>query len=140
MPATLRPLSTGQLLDRTFQTYRENFVLFVGISAVPHICLLTIELITLFTTGQSSKELSTAAILTTLFVALGTLFVTVVVSAISTAATTFGVSDISLDKLTNISLCFSRVKGKIWKVVGTSMRVGLRVILGFMLLIIPGIY
>ena len=34
MPASLRPLTTGQLLDRTFQTYRQNFVLFAGISAL----------------------------------------------------------------------------------------------------------
>lgn len=33
--AELRPLSLGELLDRTFTLYRNNFWLFVGIMAVP---------------------------------------------------------------------------------------------------------
>ena len=32
----LRPLSVGEILDRTFTLYRGNFILFVGISAIPH--------------------------------------------------------------------------------------------------------
>src|SRR5690349_6399407 len=31
----LRPLSTGEVLDRTFQLYRSRFVLFVGIALLP---------------------------------------------------------------------------------------------------------
>ncbi len=34
METTLRPLSLGEILDRTAQLYRENFVLFAGIAAV----------------------------------------------------------------------------------------------------------
>ena len=44
MSASLRPLTTGQLLDRTFQTYRQNFLLFAGISALPHAFLLVMQL------------------------------------------------------------------------------------------------
>ncbi len=32
----LRPLSLGELLDRTFFLYRRNFLLFVGIAAIPY--------------------------------------------------------------------------------------------------------
>ena len=36
MDATeLRPLTLGELLDRTFQLYRNHFWLFVGIMAIP---------------------------------------------------------------------------------------------------------
>jgi len=36
MDATeLRPLTLGELLDRTFQLYRNYFWLFVGIMAIP---------------------------------------------------------------------------------------------------------
>jgi len=32
----LRPLSLGELLDRTFFLYRRHFLLFVGIAAIPY--------------------------------------------------------------------------------------------------------
>jgi hypothetical protein len=35
MDTALRPMSTGQVLDRTFHLYRNNFLLFAGISALP---------------------------------------------------------------------------------------------------------
>ena len=44
MAHTLRPLSLGQLLDETFNLYRRNFLLFVGISAVPNLVLLLVQL------------------------------------------------------------------------------------------------
>jgi hypothetical protein len=34
MAESLRPMSTGQLLDHTFTLYRKNFLLFVGIATV----------------------------------------------------------------------------------------------------------
>ncbi len=40
----LRPLSTGEILDRTFTLYRRRFLLFFGISAIPHILVLALNL------------------------------------------------------------------------------------------------
>src|SRR5271168_4985940 len=40
----LRPLSVGELLDRTFSLYRQNFLLFFGISAIPHLLVLAVQL------------------------------------------------------------------------------------------------
>jgi hypothetical protein len=139
MPASLRPLTTGQLLDKTFQTYRQNFVLFVGISAVPHGCLLLAQLLLLTSMHSSGTNRMAAAVAAIVF-GLVTILVSVVVSAIATAATTFGVSDIYLDKSTSISGCFARVRGRIGKVIYTSIEFGLRVAVGFLLLIVPGIY
>ncbi|HKE30376.1 MAG TPA: hypothetical protein VKD65_01535, partial [Candidatus Angelobacter sp.] len=34
MTTALRPLTTGELLDRTFVLYRNNFMLFAGIATV----------------------------------------------------------------------------------------------------------
>ena len=44
MNSQLRPLSLGELLDRTFQLYRQQFMLFVGIVALPQLVLLTANL------------------------------------------------------------------------------------------------
>ena len=68
------------------------------------------------------------------------LLASLILNSIATAATTFGVSDIYLDKETSIRACFARVKGKVGKVIYASVELGLRVWIGFILLIIPGIY
>ena len=40
----LRPLSLGEILDRTFSLYRRHFLLFVGITAIPHLLILVLNL------------------------------------------------------------------------------------------------
>jgi len=44
MTTQLRPLSLSELLDRTFQLYRQYFMLFVGIVALPQLVLLAAQL------------------------------------------------------------------------------------------------
>src|SRR5690242_20758800 len=44
MVTVLRPLSTSELLDRTFHLYRNNFLLFVGIMAIPQLFTLLLML------------------------------------------------------------------------------------------------
>jgi hypothetical protein len=146
MSASLRPLTTGQLLDRTFQTYRQNFLLFAGISALPHAFLLVIQLSMLGAAGESAgirtgqQTLDPKLIGLAVVVGLVTLFVQLVIYSITTAATTFGVSDIYLEKETSISACFARVKGKIGGVLFASVELFFRVWVGLILLIVPGIY
>jgi hypothetical protein len=138
MPASLRPLTTGQLLDRTFQVYRQNFMLFVGIAAVPEVVLLLAQLGLLGAIGTHTSAIKGAII-----AVAGSLLVIVVslmTSAIATSATTFAVSDIYLENPTSVSACFSRVKGKIGRVIITSIGYGLLVGIGLVLLIVPGIY
>jgi hypothetical protein len=140
MLASLRPLTTGQLLDRAFQTYRQNFVLFAGISALPHACLFVMQLCLLALGVGGNGKAPVKIALLTLCVAILSVLIAVVAKAIATAATTFAVSDIYLDKETSISACFARVKGKVGRVIYASFELGARVGLGFLLLIIPGIY
>jgi hypothetical protein len=44
MVTVLRPLSTSELLDRTFHLYRNNFLMFAGIAAIPQIPVLGLRL------------------------------------------------------------------------------------------------
>ena len=44
MDSALRPLSTSQLLDRTFFLYRKNFVLFAGVGAIAPTLLVVMQL------------------------------------------------------------------------------------------------
>ena len=45
MSTPLRPMSTGEILDRTFNLYRNNFVLFAGIAIVPPALMVALQLI-----------------------------------------------------------------------------------------------
>lgn len=44
MPAALRPMNLGEILDRTFEIYRKRFLLFAGIAALPAAVMLAIHL------------------------------------------------------------------------------------------------
>lgn len=45
MQAALRPMNLGEILDRTFAIYRKNFLLFVGIAALPAAIMLAIHIV-----------------------------------------------------------------------------------------------
>src|SRR5579884_3948758 len=52
----LRPLSTGEILDRTFSLYRRHFLLFMGISAIPQVLVVALNLTqTLYLGGPGSR-------------------------------------------------------------------------------------
>jgi hypothetical protein len=134
MAHTLRPLSLGQLLDETFNIYRRNFLLFVGISAIPNLVLLVFQLAVATAFSQSTDVL--VAMPTTVALWFASLFV----NSIVVAATTFGVSDLYLETPTSIMACFSRVSGKALRVVYVSFVTSLIIGIGFAFCIVPGIY
>jgi len=41
----LRPMSLGEVLDRTFSLYKRNFWLFAGIVSLPYLLLLVINVV-----------------------------------------------------------------------------------------------
>ncbi len=135
MARTLRPLSLGKILDETFDIYRHNFVLFIGISAIPNLVLLLLKIGAIgFGIDMSTDGLVGA------LTGLGAWFVSLFAQAIITAATTFAVSDIYLDRPTTMVSCFSRVAGKALKVTYVSFIVALVVGIGFVACVAPGIY
>jgi hypothetical protein len=119
--------------------YRQNFVLFAGISSLPNVCVLLIQVAFLILSkSQSATPITTALLTASLGIAF--MVVNVIATSISTAATTFGVSDINLEKPTSISECFRRVRGKVGRVIYVTIEYGLRIVVGIILLIIPGVY
>ncbi len=136
MTTALRPLSTGELLDRTFVLYRSHFGLFVGIFALPHLVVLAFQCLGLAFQPAGNAMLN---ILSTLFWSLGAALLTVIVTAASQAATVIAVSQVHLDQPASVADSFSRVKGEIGGVIGLSLLVGLGVGAGFIALVVPGI-
>jgi hypothetical protein len=134
MPAPLRPLSTGELLDRTFSLYRQNLVLFAGIAALPYLALSAGQVLLVTASRRGSitsivlSGLATLAIFLGLFVAQG----------LTHAATTYAVSAVTLDQPINIGLAYSQVKDRIGATIAISILLSMAVGIGFVLFIVPG--
>jgi Membrane domain of glycerophosphoryl diester phosphodiesterase len=88
--------------------------------------------------GRSSSFAITAALLG-LATMLLYLAASLVATAVMQAATTYAVSDLYLEQPTGISSAYSRVKGKVGRLVNVVLSVGIRVVGGFILFVIPGI-
>jgi len=135
MASDLRPLSLGELLDRSFFLYRKNFVLFVGIIALPHLVLLAFQLAGV--TVQVTRILS-GPLLSILW-ALATAVITLGVAAAAQGATVIAVSEVHLERPVSIMQSFAGIKGRIFSLALIMIGYGIGVGLGFILLIIPGI-
>jgi hypothetical protein len=120
MATALRPLTTGELLDRTFSLYRSQFVLFVGIFALPHLCVLAFQCLAFAfqTPGTQLRNVLTTAVFG---IVAGLL--SMVAAAASQAATVVAVSNVYLDRPAGLVDSFSKVKNQIGGVIWLSISV-----------------
>lgn len=119
MNEPLRPLSVGEVLDRTFSLYKKNFKLFVGVAILGPVAMLCAQ-ITMLLTGlgarnpqevvRGSAAIAVVAIAGSIFYMLG--------QSVSIAATTRAVAAVYLDKAITIKEAFRSVKGRVLKVIG----------------------
>jgi hypothetical protein len=143
MPATLQPLTTGQLLDRTFQLYRKNFVLFCGIAALPHAIYLMFGVFAASMpqfVSAADPGAGIGAMIGSVIILVAALFAYIFTIGLSQAAITLAVSDVYLDRPVTIGSAYRRTSRHFLRYLGIIMGVGLLVGIGIVLLIIPGIY
>jgi hypothetical protein len=139
----LRPMSLGELLDRSFSLYRSHFWTFVGIMAVPQLLILLAGLITTPITQEISTTGSSGAIAAAGALLLGALIMLVaylVTYGAAQAATTFAVSELYLGRSTNVRQAYARVRGKVGRTVALFFLIYLLIMGGLILFIIPGIW
>jgi hypothetical protein len=150
----LRPLSIGELLDRTFSLYRRNFLLFVGISALPQLLVLALQLVqVIFLTPKAPVTLPTASefqgassvlaaggAVGIFMLAITALVIYLIAYLFSQGGTVYAVSDLYLGRTTTIGQSLSRMRGELGSLFGVIFLNGLVTGLSFLLLIIPGIY
>jgi len=140
----LRPLSLGELLDRTFFLYRRHFLLFIGIAAVPYLVILVPVLAGLILYGLPAHSRPPSFVLAA--AAVGIVLIILVAIAVfvaflySAGASVFAVSEIYAGRHPSIRGSFRLVRGKGWTLLGVMFLSGLIMIAGFIALIIPGIY
>lgn len=127
MTTPLRPMSTGEILDRTFNLYRNNFVLFAGIAVVPPALLLVVNLIGAGLASPASRTPAAAGVAVAgglvAFVAAIAYFVGL---AVAHAATIFAVSAVHLERTTSIGESYARVKGHYGRVLWAQIQAYLR--------------
>lgn len=133
MVTVLRPLSIGELLDRTFYLYRNNFPLFVGITAIPQLVVLALRL----TAAAISLQAQWISFGLTTLVAI---FANYIAIQISHAATVIAVSNLHLERPVSIRSAYQSAKGSIPRVLGITLAIGIAAGVGFIFLIIPGVY
>jgi len=147
----LRPLSLGEILDRTFSLYRRHFLLFLGITAIPQLLVLGLNLVqvlilkappmavkpatTQFQAGPSSGLLAFGIVGGIL-----ALIIYVVSFLFAQGGTVYAVSDLYLGRATTIGGSLSRMKGQLLNLLGVIILNGLATLAGFIFLIIPGFY
>jgi hypothetical protein len=142
----LRPLSLGELLDRTFFLYRRNFWLFIGIAVVPYLLLLAIGfLAAVLVYGIPARgSLPTSmqiggAIIFGIMIFVAAIGV-MVAFLYSSGAAVFAVSEIYAGRPATIRGSFRLVRGKGGTIFGIMILTVLIVMGGFLALIIPGLY
>jgi hypothetical protein len=86
-----------------------------------------------------SPNPSVSTTLLTIAWSMGALVLTLVVSAVSQAATVVAVSNLLLDRPANISDSFARVKGQVFGVLGLSFLIVLSAWVGLLFIIVPGV-
>jgi hypothetical protein len=147
----LRPLSLGEILDRTFSLYRRNFLLFLGITAIPQLLVLALNLVqvlVLKTPGVTPRVPASQfqAGAASSFLAFGivggilALIIYVVSFLFAQGGTIYAVSDLYLGRTTTIGDSLGRMKGQLLNLLGVMILNGLATLAAFIFLIIPGIY
>ena len=131
----LRPLSTGEVLDRTFVLYRRRFWLFAGIGMVPAGLLTLISIVRLIffkvshapATAQAgaptdvlAKAMSNALLMQAYLLPATLLFI--LVYGISNAATVHAVMQISTGMTTSAGSAYRAVRGRWLRWVGIAVR------------------
>jgi hypothetical protein len=134
MDAPLRPMSTSQVLDRTFHLYRSNFLLFAGVAVVAPALSLLAGFIQLGTFGlpimPQPGELDPGFLqrLMVQFVAgavLGLTFYTIG-QALATGATVYAVSMVHLGKDTTIRESYKMIQPVFWRILRILLAIYLR--------------
>jgi hypothetical protein len=125
-------LSVGELLDRTFFFYRRHFLLFVGIAALPSVIALAFGLSTAFVGAGAGALFAVTSVLALAFVYL-------VTTALAQGATVVAVSQILLGRETNVAEAFGSIWSRIGELLILMLNMGVRIMLGFLLFIVPGV-
>lgn len=130
-------MTTGALLDRAFRLYANNFALLLGITAVAYVPLYGLMLLiqSSLTGGISATASLSALVVQVVFIILWAS----IALPISTGAATFAISERYLGNPVNSADALQRALKNLWTMSIAQLSAGVRIMIGFILLIVPGI-
>ena len=107
----LRPLSTGEVLDRTFQLYRTRFALFAGLAVLPAAVSVVTQAVRLWYSVRQSVQVHTGSNLVkvqvvTVVLTLASMIISLLLYGITQAATTWAVSSVYLGEPATIKTAY----------------------------------
>ncbi len=129
MEYQIRAMSFAELLDTAFRIIRDHFGQLVGITSAVYVPLAVMNAAAMPRAGAFALGPLVAVVV----LALG------VVPIVSTALT-YAVGEIYLGRRTSIGRAFGAALRVVVPLVGTKLLVGLGVLAGIVLLVVPGIY
>jgi hypothetical protein len=135
MPIVLRPLTLGELLDRTFQLYRSRFATFLAIAAVAYIPLFVLQTVMLWAPNILSPSIRAAALLGV----IPLLLLRLLGVAAANSATIIVVSATYLERPITVGEAYQRVSGMLFRIFFIMIGMGIGIGIGTVLLIVPGV-
>lgn len=139
----LRPLSLGELLDRTFSLYKKHFWLFVGIMAIPSAFMIPANILILsfqgsfmnISPGRPPVLPAPGYIAGVVLGYFAFLTIFLIVYSVAIGAATVAVADAYLGRASTVRGAYARIREKFWKLIGVAFNIFLRVF-GIFLLIL----
>jgi serine/threonine protein kinase len=132
----------GSLLRRSFALYSEYFPLFLRISLLAHIPVILFALLLILLEVAEAKHWFPSAlqIIFTIVFNLLSVVVTFLANSVIAGMTVLIVMQLTLAPLRPVQIrhAFARLRKRWRPFLSTSIRVGLRILFGFILLIVPG--
>lgn len=142
----IRPLALGEILDRSFSLYRNNFRLFAGISVIPHLIVLVwslaqLPLITLPSIRARAigvpPPLGSAYTLVADFASL--VAESFLVYLLTQAPTAYAVSELYLGRAISVRAAFGRLRSRMWRLASGTLLTGVTILVSTLLLLVPGV-
>jgi hypothetical protein len=128
MAEILRPMSTGELMDRTLVLYKRNFKLFVGIACVGPATYLLFQLLTVSSASLRAgtpNRVSPFSAASMGFGFLAGFLIMLAGMAIAHGATVKAVAAVHLGLPIKIVEAYRSLKGRIWRLLGVFVCMGL---------------
>lgn len=137
MSAPLRPLTTAELLDRTFHLYRNNFILFAGIAALAALTFIAALVLLLafnFTVPRPGPGVSPSAFLGAFAIYFGMIALFYALGAsLAMGATIHAVSKVHLGQPGSIRESYAKVLPRVGRIIVIVLAIIVRMI-GMLLL------
>jgi hypothetical protein len=140
----LGPLKLGEILDRMFVIYRRNFLLLFAISGIPHLCLLLIVLIAIFSgtfsalNSQQSPSPDAFGRVITAFFAFA--FLLLLAGLASWLAATAAIWQIQMGGKPTIRRAYRVARHRMGAALLAAIVAGAALFVGYIFLVIPAVF